>query len=264
MNELDLVKRVAVVLQRAYESLGGSRWIQTPQWRPLDKQFRHSKLNDCLLIYLKGVRSVSLLNASIVLLEAGHVQEIGILCRCMDEVLEDISLFMKGLGEGGKLSHTQQRVFEDFFQEELEGTGTALRASAKRDRVLRKHVRAAIAGLHENTVNPHDHNQMMKTIDSVFSGYVHGAYPHIMEMCVGLPHRYMMSGMRGTPRIDEWRNQLLLSSYRVVLGAIAVGKRLGELSEVEKLLSLRTELELYRPEFAADPNALLRELKKKA
>ena len=43
--------------------------------------FRHMNLNDLLACYLKCVRIVSSLNATLVLLEKGFVQEIYVLCR---------------------------------------------------------------------------------------------------------------------------------------------------------------------------------------
>jgi hypothetical protein len=246
MNELDLTKHVIDELQTAYESLAHSRHIQPPQWLPEERQFRHSRLNDCLFVYLKGVRWVSLLNASVVLLDTGYVHEMGILCRCMDETLEDIMLFMKGLGPDGQLSGAQQKVFADFFLEQFVEQEASLPAAVTRDRVPRRKVRAAIAGVPESPVNPHDHGHILGTIDSVYSGYVHGAYPQIMELCGGLRPGFMMAGMNGTSRIEVWQGQLLMYAYRAVLGTIVVAKRLEEEDLAEHLIGLRNEIERFR------------------
>ena len=50
-------------------------------------------------------------------------------------------------------------------------------------------MRAAIAALPENPVNPHEHAQTPGAIYDAFSGYVHGAHPHIMELYGGDPPR---------------------------------------------------------------------------
>ncbi len=119
MTELDFIKHVAGGLERSYSALGKSHWIKPPQWRPTEEQFRHETQHDCLLIYLKGVRWASLLNASIILLEAGHVHEIGILCRCMDESFEDMLLFIRNLGQEGEPTKEQERVLKEFSRSNL-------------------------------------------------------------------------------------------------------------------------------------------------
>ena len=262
MIELEFIKHIVGELGRSYSALGNSRWIETPEWRPTENQFRHGRLNDCLLIYLKGIRHTSLLNASIILLEAGQVHEMGILCRCMDESLEDMFLFSRNLGPDGKPTEAQERVFKEFFQEQFEESSSPMLVVRKRDRVRREKVRAAIAGMPENQVNPHDHAQMQGIIYDAFSGYVHGAYPHIMELYGGNPSCFHTAGMRNTPRIAEWRNQLVSYVYRGVLGAWFVAKRLVEEATAESIFTLRIEMERRYPQLAADPNDLLKEMKK--
>lgn len=264
MTELDFIKRMVSELGNSYSALGDSQWIEPPQWSPIESGFRHSTQHDCLLIYLKGVRWVSLLNASIVLLEAGQVHEMGILCRCMDESLEDMLLFCRNLGPDGKPTDAQERVLKEFFQEQFENSSSPMLVATKRDRAPRKSVRSAIANLPENPVNPHDHSQMHGTIYDAFSGYVHGAYPHIMELYGGNPPKYHAAGMKNTPRIEEWQNQLVSYVYRGVLGAWFVARRLGEESTAKRIFKFRDEMEKRYPLLAADPNDLLKELKKRS
>lgn len=205
MTELEFITRMAGELERSYSTLGKSHWIEPPQWLPPKEQFRHGTQHDCLLIYLKGVRWVSLLNASIVLLGVGHVHEIGILCRCMDESFEDMLLFIKNLGPEDKPTEAQERVLKEFFQEQFNDPSVPMLSASKRDRVRRSTLRAALAGLQGNVVNPHDHARINEIIYDAFSGYVHGAYPHIMELYGGNPPQYHMAGMSGTSRIPEWQ-----------------------------------------------------------
>ncbi len=256
-------KHVAKILERSYSALEGSRWIEAPQWQPARKQFRHEKQSDCLLIYLKGIRCVSLFNASIVLLDAGHVHEMGILCRCMDESLEDMMLFIGNLGPDDGPTDKQERVRKEFFQEEFEDPSGSMLSTKKRDRLPRKKVRAAIAALPENPINPHEHAQISETIYDAFSGYVHGAYPHIMELYGGNPPRYHVAGMRDTPRIQEGKRTLIQYAYRCVLGTLYAAKRLGEDGVAQDIFFLREEIEQRYPRFKNDPNVLIRKMKKK-
>ena len=263
MTDLDFLKYVANTLERSYATLERSHWIETPKWLESRKQFRHEKKHGFLLIYLKGIRWVSLFNASIVLLEAGHVHEMGILRRCMDESSEDMMLFIRSLGPDGEPTDKQKRVFEEFFQEEFEDLSAPILSTTKRDRLPRKQVRAAIAGLPENPVNPHEFAQISETLYNAFSGYVHGAYPQIMELYGGNPQKYHMAGMRGPQRIQEWGTMLTENAYRGVLDAWYVAKKLGDEGVVQEALLLREEMEMRYPHFKNDPTILLREMKKK-
>ena len=263
MTDLDFLKYVANTLERSYATLERSHWIETPKWLESRKQFRHEKKHDRLLVYLKGVRGISLLNASLVLLEAGHVHEMGIMRRCMDESFEDMMLFIRSLGPDGEPTDKQKRVVEEFFQEVFEEASAPILSTTKRDRLPRKQVRAAIAGLPENPINPHDSAQISETIYNAFSGYVHGVYPQIMELYGGNPPRYYMAGMLGTQRIQEWGKTLTEYAYRCVLGALHVAKRLGDEDVANNIMSLREKIEMRYPHFMKDPNDLLREMKKR-
>src|ERR1043166_2208565 len=81
--------------------------IQPPVWLPEEQHFRHTLKDDRLLVFLKGVRYISSLNASAILVENGYTQEIGILARCMDESLQDALFFMRGLEANGEASEKQ-------------------------------------------------------------------------------------------------------------------------------------------------------------
>ncbi|MCX5726865.1 MAG: hypothetical protein NT030_06830 [Candidatus Saganbacteria bacterium] len=84
----------------------------------------------------------------------------------------------------------------------------AILQSVSRNIVPRKKVRAGVSRVLSNCVNPHDLHEILTTEENAFSGYIHGAYPHIMELYGGDPPRFHMNGMLDTPRIDEWRRQI--------------------------------------------------------
>ena len=88
-------------------------------------------------------------------------------------------------------------------------------------------IHSTFAKLSKNEANPSDAQEILRTLHQAFSGYVHGGYPHIMEMYGGNPPRFHMSGMLGTPRIIELRTQLKTYVYRTIMVSILVARKLG-------------------------------------
>jgi hypothetical protein len=214
-------------------------------------------------VFLNGVRYVSLLNASRTLFMFGFFHEMGILARCMDEALEDVVFFIRRTGEDGGLSKRQREALAEFYQEEFEDISVSMLRNNERRRVPRKSIRAAIAVLPENEVNPHDAAQIHGTIYDTFSGYVHGAYPHIMELYGGWPPRYHTQGMRNTPRQAEAAQQLVLYVHRGIMVGQCVAIKLERWDVVDQILALQSALEEPYPHLAQDPHASLAALKRK-
>jgi hypothetical protein len=226
--------------------------------------FRHQELSDNLLCLLKGVKLVSNLNASLLLYRGGFTQELGALSRISDDLANDILFMLKPL-DGEKPSKDQVRFFEEFFQEEFDNPNDPLGSAQKRDNVSRRKVHATFAHLAKDHVNPSDGQAMVSTIHAALSGYVHGAYPHIMEMYGGNPPRFHMSGMRGTPRMAEWSSQIVNYVYRTIMVAELTARKLGQ-EEMEKqlralLIEFETKLNCKPDEH---PEAQLRRMKEKA
>ena len=191
------------------------------------RQFRHETLTESLACYLKGIKAISTLNAAIVLLRHGHAQEVGALCRMVDDFCNEIFFLLLPQGEDGKFSDDQIRFLENFFQEEFDRPADPLRSRQKRDTVAVKKLHATFGKLAAGELNPSDAQELLRTVHQAFSGYVHGAYPHIMEMYGGNPPRFHLSGMLGTPRIDEWRGQLVDYVQRFIIASVFVARKLG-------------------------------------
>jgi hypothetical protein len=205
--------------------------------------FRHPQLSDSLLVYLKGVKLISTLNAALVLFRHGYTQEIGALCRMADDYCYEIMFLLNPLGGDGP-SKDQVRMFESFFQEEFENPDNPLASPQDRETVPRRKINAAFGKIVSDELNPHDAQNVLATIHKTFSGYVHGAYPHIMEMYGGMPPRFHMDGMLGTPRVPEWERQLVTYVYRAIMSAELTSRKLAQ-SEAEKSIrSLLVEYEI--------------------
>lgn len=201
------------------------------------RQFRHETLTESLACYLKGIKSISTLKACLILLKSGHTQEIGALCRMVDDFCNEIFFLLTPQGEDGSFSKDQIQFLESFFQEELDQPGDPLASTQKRATVQVKKIHATCAKLVGPELNLSDAQELLRTRQQALSGYVHGAYPHIMEMYGGDPPHFHMSGMLGSPRIDEWRQQLVGYVYRVSMASVFVARKLG-LEEIEKRLRL--------------------------
>jgi hypothetical protein len=191
------------------------------------RQFRHESFTESLACYLKGIKAISTLNASIVLLRQGYAQEVGALCRMVDDFCNEIFFLLLPQGENGTFSDDQIRFLENFFQEEFDKPADPLRSTQKRDTVAVKKIHATFGKLAAGELNPSDAQELLRTVHQAFSGYIHGAYPHIMEMYGGNPPRFHVSGMLGTPRIAEWRGQLVGYVQRFIIATVFIARKMG-------------------------------------
>jgi hypothetical protein len=255
IHEINYQKSLIERLEVIYHQLHSSEWLKLPIWDDKIMQFRYQEQGDLLLIFLKGIRYLSLLNAAFTLLEKGHFQEMYILSRCMDEAFEDATLFMKQLGENGELSELQQTVMDEFYQEEFENyfSPSPDLKNTKRHRTPREKIRKAInaSSLQQFPA----FKDTFTTIYKTFSGYVHGAYPHIMELFGGHPFHYHTRGMLGTPKLIEAKDQLAMNIYRGLLFGRLAAKRLGMGDQDDQIVILRNEMERHYPDIASMPDS---------
>jgi len=219
-----------------------SRCFPPPRFGRLQNRhvFRYAEHDDVLLSMLKCVRAVTSLNAALVLLRAGYVHEVYALCRIVDEANEDVWFMAAPGGKDGEATKDQQRFFEEFFQEEFSDEVGLLKSQQPRDRVSRQKIRAGIAKWMGQAGNPSDAIAIDRTLYQAFSGYVHGAYVHIMDSYGGVPPgHFHMHGMMGTPRIGECGDQLKHYVFRAICAAEIVAVRLQDDAIRERLRRLR-------------------------
>jgi hypothetical protein len=181
--------------------------------------------SDILASFLKSVRIVSLLNASLCLLEKGFVQESNILCRAIDEATEDITFFALNIGETGT-SDKQVRLLKEFYQEQHENPEDFL-SSKSRERVPRKDIRSAISNMPISSSDPHTRRTVTKALFETFSGYVHGPYVFIMELYGGEPAKYHMKGTPELPYMSDSIENFANHIYRSVLAVETIAYRVN-------------------------------------
>lgn len=170
---------------------------------------------------LKGIRIVSGLNALLVLFQAGYVTEMGVLIRTIGDCINDIYFLLEHFPD---ITPEVEKYLSNFFSEDLEETSIAQDQERKTHRTKARKIYASRARLLSEHINFSVGRDMVYKIYSVYSGYVHAAYPNIMEMYGGEPpHKFHLQGMKGTPRIADWEEILIafIRSTTLVFGYIA-------------------------------------------
>jgi hypothetical protein len=217
------------------------------------RAFRYSRQTELLAIFLKGVKVVSALNASFVLLRDGYTQEMGVLCRVLDDLKNEIIFLLAPL-DGGKYSKDQIEFLRDFFEEELNHPQPIKSTKTRRTTAVRK-VHAGVAKVIAKTLNPSDAQDLFGSLNKAYSGYVHGAYPHIMELYGGtssITLHFHMKGINDSHQMDVWRNQFVNYVYRAIPVAVVTARKLGLQEEEQAFTELLVEFE---QKFGLDPKA---------
>ncbi len=229
-------------LEKLIEALDAE--LSKPQIVELAGQqaYRHppNVRSDILASFLKTVRITSLLNACICLIQKGYAQEANLLCRAIDEAVEDISFFALNIGETGT-SEKQIRLLKEFYQEQHEDHNDPL-SSVSRDRVPRKDIRAAISNIPINHGDPHTRRTVAKSIFETFSGFVHGPYVFIMELYGGRPAKYHMRGTPDSPYMKDCIDNFANHIFRSVLAVEAIAYRVGRKDIAARAIQLSCAL----------------------
>lgn len=198
------------------------------------KVFRFEEQNIYQAIIQKLAHAQSTLRAIQILLEYGFVQEQAALQRILDEANEDI-LFLVYAVTNDRITKLHQKYLDSFWQEEIDDSGNLLTSEQKRPMVPRKKIRAYIANIEHEKLNQSQEIEMVRSLQNLYSGFVHGASPHIMDRYGGDPPRFHIKGMLGTPRIKNHKRDFWSCIYRTFISHILVAKVLGANTHVETL-----------------------------
>lgn len=226
-------------------------------------QFRYSEKSVYHVAFLKIVRMVSGLNASLCLLVGGYYQEIMVVLRTVDDFFSDV-LFILENSDQKKLSDTQKKFIEDFFQEEFVNPNNPLANTKRRSTVSRKKIWASVARQMGQYANPSDAQKILQVTNDAFSGYVHGANPQIMELYGGRPSCFHLNGVLMSPRIPTCFKQIAIYLHRTILAIGILTKSLGlerlsdRTHEIRDFFESGTDYEIIK-----DIPANLKEIKKR-
>jgi hypothetical protein len=260
---INLYKEILPVLERAFSILESK--IKKPTFikRGSYHVFRYADKSVEAAIIQKLARIISGLNASLSLLSGGFVQELGALFRTLDEFNEDI-IFLCQVIQSSQVSEFHQKHLDSFYKEELDQPDNAFESTQKRHPTPRKKIQAAISNMPESELNPSDHKKVLRTISKAYSGYVHGASCHIMEMYGGNPPHYHISGMLGTPRIVESIKDSWNYFYRGLLSVMFAAKAFKEDDLLKELSVFRDYVEKKSGKTEWEkPEKIMKEIKRK-
>jgi hypothetical protein len=170
---------------------------------------------------LKGVRIVSGLNALLALFEAGYVTEMGVLMRTISDCINAIYFLLEHFPD---TTPEVEKYISDFFGEVIDEPELTPELSKKTYRTKVKKIHASRARLLSEHINFSIGRDMVYKNYSAYSGYVHAAYPNIMETYSGGPPRkFHLQGMKGTSRLKEWEEVFIafIRSATLVFGYMA-------------------------------------------
>ena len=136
-----------------------------------------------------------------------------------------------------------QRFLDAFFEEEFNDDDDPLASEQRRPMIPRRKIRAYLANIGTPGLNPSDVNELGRTISKAYSGYVHAAAPHIMEMYGGEPPKFHLAGMLGTPRIEEHTADLWNYLYRGLLAFLGAAYAFQDIELAKRLERFRDWLE---------------------
>jgi hypothetical protein len=188
--------------------------------------FRYQERSVHQALVQKLARVVSGLHAARLLLARGFVQEMAAIQRTLDEFNEDIA-FLAWSVILGVTTDLHLRYLEAFSQEEFDHPTSAIESSQNRAMIPQRKIRAYLAERRAG-YDPSTVTEVMRTIDKLYSGYVHGASPQIMEMyCEGPPY-FQVRGLIGSPLLEVHRHDLWNPFYRSISSFVSTAKAFGD------------------------------------
>jgi hypothetical protein len=215
-------------------------------------EVRYAEPSIHLALFLKLARAISLLGALRLLVQHGMIQEQGILKRALDETGEDIQFL--SFGDQNGLEDIHREFLEAFWAEEFEDPERLLR-NKRRESVPRRKIQAYNSRLKGNS-DPSTAHSVGRLIQGVFSGYVHGASVHILDLYDLRAKRFSLAGLADTPVRQSYVVDSTNYPYRVLMDAVMVARRLGlesiahgfyaKLKEAEAFVGLPNEEEVRR------------------
>lgn len=180
-------------------------WEGTLNWR-----FTEQSLQQVLL--QKLARQISGVKATDVLLLAGRLQEIGVIYRSLDEILEDIDFLVLGFVTGQWT--VQHDAYVKYFWSESIGDGPSYRRKS-----IRAFVNRALG-----QADPSSADANGREIHSTFSDFVHARSHPIMGMVAGPPAAFELDSIFDASAVAPFAEQQPMYAYRCLMSALFVAR----------------------------------------
>lgn len=220
------------------------------------ERFEYKNPSSLHFQFLKAVRIVSGLNAIGCLFEKGYTQEIGVLTRTIYDFIDEIN-YVQETHETGNLTAGQKKIVDDFFSSRLKTAKELLSESGKRAWVTKREIITSMKRIFGRFCNPERIQKLLEVTHHVYSGYVHGYYAHIMELCEGnisvygnIKTKFRLRGSLDTPHIEGCRDAFAGLIHRSLntFGLLAMNLNLIALKD--RIITMRKEIEnkgIYNP-----------------
>jgi len=253
MADLETENRIVQVLLGIIEMLSMSvammeQMIAKPTFLDAgtrSKRFRFEKPDALIFQVLMCVRIVSGLRAAAILLMNAHVTEVGVLFRTIDDLIAEINFVDELIEKGPENVTASQREFLDlYFVDDNRTTEDLLENRRKINyNERRQKVQASEARVFGGE-DPDRIKKIVRAVDDVWSGVVHGSYSSVMTMYGGDGPDDAHFHTRGMPvRFSEYRHHLGLYVHRALNTFFKVSHNFGHTKLAEQLRNLRREFE---------------------
>ncbi|MDB5474688.1 MAG: hypothetical protein JWP49_199 [Phenylobacterium sp.] len=186
--------------------------------------FRYTAPDARHFCLLKGVRSVSGMNACIQLALGGYVQEIAVIIRTVVECTSLMDWVRLAAEPDGSLrSDPQQTYVKTYFDDyRRDNPGESLKLTVRQGDVHRDVGSWLDEGAEEIGIQMNAGSaRLMSNVYQTGSSYVHARYPEVMDMYGGRPGAFHLNGMRGTPKDNE--NLEVVETYATTVNLAVAG-----------------------------------------
>ena len=197
--------------------------VQIPQKSSFVFRYREQTIHQAVV--QKLARQVSGLYAVTVLHRHGLFQEQGVIQRGLDELQEDITFLSLAIIRGD-MTDRHKQYLEYFYAEEFDDPSDVIGSHKSRGMVSRDKIRAYVNRAVDN--NSSGANIAGKVITKAYSGFVHAASPHIMDMVWGEPPRFDLCGETAQIATRGFDRDALNYFYRALIGTAIAAIAFGE------------------------------------
>jgi hypothetical protein len=159
------------------------------------------------------------------LLQNGLVLDAGATMRALDELESDIMFLAGPLVFQHRREPRHDQYLAEFFQKEFDHPDP-LQATQKRNRVSRRDIRAYVARTYNARLPVSQVVAVTETIDATFSGYVHGAAVHIMDVYDG--RKFVLPLQTADRRLSDMMEQYVLYIHRAMMAVAVAAKAFGD------------------------------------
>ncbi|PHQ97795.1 MAG: hypothetical protein COB40_02750 [Marinosulfonomonas sp.] len=186
-------------------------------------------------ILQKTARYISGLQAAELLLKNRFLQELGALQRTLDEFQEDVIFLTLGYMFGFEKLH--EDYLQAFWAEESE-----MSVSTNRYQTPRKKIRAYISRIANNGTAASREIEVASYLARSFSGYVHGASPHIMDMFDPPSKGFKLNGISDPNLVEDHSSDFENYWFRGTIVMVHFARSVEDQKSMNEIMLVHNQL----------------------